>query len=144
MYSKITILLSFCLALGTSAPQTYEAIGVLQPQTPDDGSLGSYDKLVSATINLLPDIADVFERVSRDHKPNDPLRVQEIFMDFMPITRKVMRATEEVDGRSFSEDEWHRFNAAEAVMPSVLTFMNNLREMDFFGVNQDDSNGVFV
>ncbi|XP_071551402.1 uncharacterized protein [Panulirus ornatus] len=111
----------------------YQALGVLEPQSRD---LGAQEKIVAATIDLLPEIADLFERVTRD-RSNDPERIQQIMVDFLPITRKVMYATADVEGRSIPVEDIHRFNAAEAVMPSVITFMNRLRDMDFFGTQNN-------
>lgn len=113
--------------------QNYQSLGVLQPQSRD---LGDQEKIVAATIDLLPEIADLFERVTRE-RSNNPERIQEIIQEFMPITRKIMYATADVEGRSIPVEDIQRFNAAEAVMPSVITFMNRLRDMDFFGTGNN-------
>jgi len=122
------------LCLAQAAPQRYDTLGVLQPETPRD--LGAYENIVGATIDVLPEIVEVFRKVSQNRdRANDPESVQQIMLDFMPITRKVMEATEKAEGNKFSQDTYQRFNAAEKVMPHVVTFMNQLREMDFFGVS---------
>ncbi|XP_071551414.1 uncharacterized protein [Panulirus ornatus] len=153
MHLQLVACVAFCASLAAALPQNYaaaptkarnyqplkntrnyQALGVLEPQSRD---LGAQEKIVAATIDLLPEIADLFERVTRE-RSNDPERIQQIMVDFLPITRKVMYATADVEGRSIPVEDLHRFNAAEAVMPSVITFMNRLREMDFFGTQNTD------
>ncbi|XP_063606570.1 uncharacterized protein LOC134781319 [Penaeus indicus] len=134
MTFKVLLIAAAVLCLSRAAPQGYEALGVLQPESPRD--LGDYENVVAATIDVLPEIVEVFRKVSQNRdRANDPESVQQIMLDFMPITRKVMEATEKAEGRKISDDTYHRFNAAEKVMPHVVTFMNQLREMDFFGIS---------
>ncbi|XP_045612581.1 uncharacterized protein [Procambarus clarkii] len=118
-----------CVSLAAPAPQVYQASGVLQPDTAD---LGPYDKVVAATIDLLPEITQVFERVGRV-RSDDPEQVSRVIQEFMPVSRKAWKAAAEVDGTSIKEEDLYRFNAAEAVLPSVITFMNQLRDMQFLG-----------
>ncbi|XP_068204765.1 uncharacterized protein [Palaemon carinicauda] len=125
---QILLLIGFFASASFAAPQVYEAGNVKYPAT---GDFGYLDSLVAETINILPDISGVFGRITKD-RSTDSSRVQDVMMEFLPITRKVMKATEKVDGKKFSRGQWDRFNAAEAVMPSVLSFMDSLRDMDFF------------
>merc|ERR1712142_667570 len=104
---------------------TYQSLGVLQPQTPKD--LGDYEKIVSSTIDIIPEIASTFEKLGRP-EPQDPDFINKVMLGFMPLPRKVIKANDEVQGQTLSEDEYQAFNAAERVMP----FMNRLRKMNFF------------
>ncbi|XP_037794793.1 uncharacterized protein LOC119590100 [Penaeus monodon] len=134
MTLKVLFVAAAVLCLSRAAPQRYQALGVLQPESPRD--LGDYENVVAATIDVLPDIVKLFRKVSENRdRANDPENVQQLMLDFMPITRKVIQATEKAEGRKISQDTYHRFNAAERVMPHVVTFMNQLREMDFFGLS---------
>ncbi|XP_068203966.1 uncharacterized protein [Palaemon carinicauda] len=115
----------------SSAPQEYEALGVLQPEA---GDVGPYDRIISATVDVLPEMADVFEEIADDPRhPNDPQRIQKIINVFMPLTRRLIVANAEVEGRQWAKDDQYRFNAAGAVLPSVFNFMDRLRNKDFFG-----------
>ncbi|KAK8728770.1 hypothetical protein OTU49_008923, partial [Cherax quadricarinatus] len=131
--------LAVCATLASALPQNYQATGVLQPE--DTAELGSYNKVVAATIDLLPEIAEVFERVSGEPS-NDPEKVSQIMLEFMPISRKAWRSAADVEGRTIKEEDLHRFNAAEAVLPSVITFMNRLRNMNFLDTNAQTFQGT--
>ncbi|XP_066978405.1 uncharacterized protein [Macrobrachium rosenbergii] len=130
MSMKVILLVGLFAGASFAAPQVYEAGDVVHPKAA--GNFGYLDSLVAETVNILPDITEVFDRITED-RSTDHTRVQEVMMEFMPLTRKVMKSTEKVDGKKFSRGQWDRFNAAEAVMPAVLTFMDSLRDMDFFG-----------
>ncbi|XP_027227648.1 uncharacterized protein [Penaeus vannamei] len=129
MTLKVLFVAAAVLCLSRAAPQSYEGLGVLQPETPRD--LGAYENVVAATIDVLPDIVELFRKLSRNRdRANDPEDAQQMLLDFMPITRKVMEATEKAGGAGISQDTYHRLNAAEKVMPHMVTFMDRLREMD--------------
>ncbi|XP_047494464.1 uncharacterized protein LOC125042693 [Penaeus chinensis] len=134
MVFKVLLVAAAVLCLGRASPQRYQAVGVLQPQGSRD--LGEYENIVAATIDVLPEIVKVFSKVTQARgRANEPQIIHRLMMDFMPITRKVMEATEKVEGTKISDDTYHRFNAAERVMPHVVTFMDQLRDMDFFGIS---------
>ncbi|XP_066977848.1 uncharacterized protein [Macrobrachium rosenbergii] len=130
MNGQIVILVALVSA-ACAAPTDYQTGAVQHPPT---GEYGYLDSLVAETVNILPEITSVFGRVTGAGRSADPAHVQNVMMEFIPLTRRVMMSTENVGDRQFSSGEWQRFNAAEAVMPSVITFMDSLRNMDFFGV----------
>ncbi|XP_037794789.1 uncharacterized protein LOC119590096 [Penaeus monodon] len=134
MVFKVLLVAAAVLCLGRASPQRYQAVGVLQPQTSRD--LGNYENIVAATIDVLPEIVKVFSKVTQARgRASEPQIIQRLMMDFMPITRKVMEATEKAEGTKIPEDTYQGFNAAERVMPHVVTFMDQLRDMDFFGLS---------
>ncbi|XP_042880519.1 uncharacterized protein LOC122258574 isoform X1 [Penaeus japonicus] len=131
---KVLLVTAAVLCLGRALPQSYETLGVLQPESPRE--LGEYENMVAATIDVLPEITKVLSKVTQNRDAaNDSEQIQQMVLDFLPITRKVMEATQKAEGTEIPEDVQHRFNAAERVMPHVVTFMNQLRDMDFFGVS---------
>ncbi|XP_064108141.1 uncharacterized protein LOC135216675 [Macrobrachium nipponense] len=124
-------LIAVLFKAASSAPQEYQALGVLQPEA---GDVGPYDRMISATIDVLPEMADVFEEIADDPRhPNDPQRIQKVINVFMPLTRRLILANAEVEGRQWAKEDQYRFNAAGAVLPSVFSFMDRLRNKDFFG-----------
>merc|ERR1711915_11087 len=128
----IIILVGVFMTTTCAAPQSYQTGAVNHPPTGDYDHL---DALVAETVNILPEITSVFEGVTGpDRSSTNPAYVQHVMMKFLPLTRKVMLYTERVGDRQFSKGDWQRFNAAEAVMPTVITFMGSLRNMNFFGV----------
>ncbi|XP_027227645.1 uncharacterized protein [Penaeus vannamei] len=134
MTLKVLLVATTLLCLSRAAPQRYQALGVLQPESPRD--LGDYENIVGATIDVLPDIVEVFSKITQARgKASEPQIINRVMTEFLPITRKVMEATEKVEGTKIPDDTYHRFNAAERVMPHVVTFMNQLRDMDFFGLS---------
>ncbi|XP_047494567.1 uncharacterized protein LOC125042753 [Penaeus chinensis] len=134
MTLKVLLVAAAVLCLSRASPQRYQALGVLQPEGPRE--LGDYENVVAATIDVLPDIVEVFRKVTQSRgKANEPEQIQRVMTEFMPLTRKVMEATEKAEGTKIPDDTYHRFNAAEKVMPHVVTFMSQLREMDFFGLS---------
>ncbi|XP_042880522.1 uncharacterized protein LOC122258575 [Penaeus japonicus] len=131
---KVLVVAAAVLCLGRASPQRYQALGVLQPA--NSRNLGEYENVVAATIDVLPEITKLFSKVTQNRARYDkPEQIQQLMMEFMPITRKVMAATEKAEGTEIPDDVYHRFNAAERVMPHVVTFMNQLRDMDFLGVS---------
>ncbi|XP_053626693.2 uncharacterized protein [Cherax quadricarinatus] len=129
------ILASLAAAAPENFPhfQTYRATGVLKPESKE---LGSSERLVAATIDLLPEIADVFERVG-GVSSNDPEAVQQAIVEFLPLTRTSIKAAAEAEGREVNEDHLRRLSAAEAVMPAVNDFMNRLRRINFFRITDN-------
>ncbi|XP_027227643.1 uncharacterized protein [Penaeus vannamei] len=134
MVFKVLLVAAAVLCLGRASPQRYQALGVLQPQNSRD--LGDYENIVAATIDVLPEIVKVFSKITQARgRPSEPQIINRVMTEFLPITRKVMEATEKVEGTKIPDDTYHRFNAAERVMPHVVTFMEQLRAMDFFGIS---------
>ncbi|XP_047494633.1 uncharacterized protein LOC125042788 [Penaeus chinensis] len=134
MVFKVLLVAAAVLCLGRAAPQRQQVLGVLQPQGSRD--LGEYENIAAATIDVLPEIVKVFSKVAEARgKTNEPQTIQRLMLDFMPVTRKVIEATEKAEGRKIPKDTYHRFNAAERVMPHVVTFMDQFMNMDFFGLS---------
>ncbi|KAG7167009.1 uncharacterized protein LOC121868765 [Homarus americanus] len=141
MYRQILLCMAACASVALGQPQnyqtprsheTYQATGILQPESAD---LGENQRLVAATIDILPEITEVLQRVGNS-RSTDPERVQQVMLDFLPLSRKVLKATADAEGKELNRKDIQDINAAEAVMPSVIEFMNKLREMDFFGTEQ--------
>ncbi|KAG7167008.1 hypothetical protein Hamer_G005315 [Homarus americanus] len=122
------VCVALCALMAVAMPQDSQVTGLLQPE---EGELGEHQKIVGATIDLLPDIADVLQRVGNRQSTNSE-NVQRIIVDFLPITRKILKATADVEGREVNKEDVQRIYAAEAVMPSVVEFMEKLRDMDLF------------
>ncbi|XP_027227637.2 uncharacterized protein [Penaeus vannamei] len=134
MVFKVLLVAAAVLCLGRASPQRQQALGVLQPQNSRD--LGDYENIVAATIDVLPEIVKVFNKISQSQgKASEPQIINRVMTEFLPITRKLIEATEKVEGTKIPDDTHHRFNAAERVMPHVVTFMEQLRDMDLFGIS---------
>ncbi|KAG7167005.1 uncharacterized protein LOC121868687 [Homarus americanus] len=138
---KLQILLGvvMCVYTASAMPQTYEALGVLQPSTRD---LGPYDNMVAATIDILPEIAQVFEQITSDPARSnnfDSGFVERVILAFLPISRKVMEAMAKAEGKSVQQEDLDRLARAEAIMPSILAFIEKLRTTDFYGIGEDFS-----
>ncbi|KAK7073121.1 hypothetical protein SK128_013402 [Halocaridina rubra] len=121
-----------CFCCVSGAPQIYQAAGVLKPETK---SAGKYDNIVSSTIDILPEITEVFQKITADHgrsNPNDAAYVERVINAFLPISKKVLFATAKAEGRAVQSEQLEALNAAEAVMPAVFRFMESLRKNDFF------------
>lgn len=109
---------------------------MLQPEKPRD--LGKYEGVVAATIDILPEVAktlkELASRMARSQAdPFDSQNMFEILMAFMPVTRRILFAVAEAEGRSVSEEELQRLDRAEKVLPSAFSFMLKLHGSDFFG-----------
>nr|XP_027227647.1 uncharacterized protein LOC113819638 [Penaeus vannamei] len=134
MYCHILLACAIC-ACAASA-QTYEALGVLQPAKPKD--LGKHEGVVAATIDILPEVAktlkELTSRMTRSQAdPFDSQNIFEILMAFMPVTRRILFAVAEAEGRSVSEEELQRLDRAEKILPSAFKFMLKIQGSDFFG-----------
>lgn len=125
--SQLVACVAVCASLAAAMLQTYQAQAVL---TPESRELGAQEKLVSATIDLLPEIADVFERMQSE-SPIQPQRNMNVVLDFMPLVRKVMQVQAEVEDKSLPEEVVHQINAVEVLIPHVNTFLEKLRQMDY-------------
>ncbi|XP_071547304.1 uncharacterized protein [Panulirus ornatus] len=134
MHSQFLACVVLFASLAAALPQGYHAEGVLEV---DSGDLGPHDRLVAATIDILPEIAEVLERVQTDTFPVPPERQQEIVDEFIPLTRKIVLAQAKAEGRNAPKDALQRINAIEAVMPSVNNFMNRMRDINLFGLSSD-------
>ncbi|XP_042880517.1 uncharacterized protein LOC122258573 [Penaeus japonicus] len=134
MYIQILLACATCACVASA--QTYEALGVLQPETPRE--LGKHEGVVAATIDILPEIARVLKefsaRMARSQDdPFDSQNIFEILMAFMPLTRKILFAVAEAEGRIVSEEELQRLDRAEEILPSALNFILELQGSEFFG-----------
>ncbi|XP_068204763.1 uncharacterized protein [Palaemon carinicauda] len=128
---QIILIPLFCIGV-RAHPDHYEATGVLHPDTRE---LGPHEKSVAATIELLPDIAEVFEQIASDPALDrkDAGSIMRLStLAFLPITKKVLVKTAEAEGRKVNLDDIYSLNAAEAVAPSVVSFMERLGGTDFF------------
>lgn len=116
-----------------AAPQNYGVLEVLESQ-PED--LGPYGNIVAATIDILPDIADVFENISRSRSsldPTDSNSVLDVIMAFIPISEKVLEAMAKAEGRTLRPEERERLHRIKDVLPSYFAFMQNIRSTNFYG-----------
>ncbi|XP_066977850.1 uncharacterized protein [Macrobrachium rosenbergii] len=132
MRVQILLVAIFCIIVQAQPSDRYEALGVLQP---DIGSLGPHEKSVAATIELLPEIAQVFEDVASEqsYDPSDAGSIMRLStLVFLPISKKVLLKTAEAEGRKVNVEDIYSLNAAEAVMPSVVSFMERLQAAEFF------------
>ncbi|XP_045612580.1 uncharacterized protein [Procambarus clarkii] len=138
MYSQCAMCVFLVASLAAAAPQnypfgqpaqTYQATGVLEPESAD---LGSNERIVAATIDILPELAEVFERIGVDGF-SDGERGQKAMLEFLPLTRKLLKAKADAEGTEVRKEDLQRVNAAEAVMPAVNDFVNRLRKLNVYG-----------
>ncbi|XP_053626705.1 uncharacterized protein [Cherax quadricarinatus] len=109
--------------------QQYQAPGVLEPGY---GQSGSNDRNVAA---ILQEVGDFFKLVGNG-RSDDPERNSQVMSAFVPFTRKILEAAAGVDGANVSKENLKKLNDAEAVMPSVFTFLDSLRSINY-GNNKD-------
>ncbi|XP_027227636.1 uncharacterized protein [Penaeus vannamei] len=140
MYLRILLACATC-ACAVSA-QRYEALGVLQPARPT--GLGDHEKMVTATIEILPDVAKTLRelamRMARSQDdPFDSQNMFEILMAFMPVTRRIMFSVAKAEGRTVSEEELQRLDQAERMFPSAFKFLVKMHGGDLFGFEDPDA-----
>ncbi|XP_066977849.1 uncharacterized protein [Macrobrachium rosenbergii] len=111
----------------------------------DYNSLGSYENIVTATVDILPVLSDLFDALTpeaaaiRAGSAFDTPRLKRIVMALIPVTRKVLQATARAEGRTVSKGVLDRLDALEKTLPSTFDFMTNVRGTDFYGVGEDYS-----
>ncbi|XP_045612768.1 uncharacterized protein [Procambarus clarkii] len=112
-------------------PQLDQAYQTPRVVKPDYGQPSSNNGNVA---NILKEVGDFFKLVgSGDSK--DPERAKQVMLAFVPFTRRVLEASAGVDGANVNKEDLERLGAAEAVMPSVITFLDSLRNINP-GTNQ--------
>ncbi|XP_068204767.1 uncharacterized protein [Palaemon carinicauda] len=104
---------------------------------PEFFGLGSYDDIVSASIDILPEITDVLDHLSAtaasSSSVSDPSFIKEVLDRFIPLSKKVYISNAKTHGYPIKQDQISRLNAAERVIPPVFDFMKRMRDSRFFG-----------
>ncbi|KAK7073123.1 hypothetical protein SK128_013404 [Halocaridina rubra] len=111
-----------------SAPQVYQATGVQHREVQYS------DDIARVTSAILPEITSAFQELSssRAHSnPSEPAYLQNTLAAFIPLSRKVLQATGEAEGRGVTQEQLDRLNVAELMMPSIFKFMEDMRGMSF-------------
>ncbi|KAK7073122.1 hypothetical protein SK128_013403 [Halocaridina rubra] len=114
--------------------QEQDAItGVLQPGT---GDLGRYNSIVSATIDILPEVSRALDQISNSpgrSRPSDAEYIEKVLSLFIPLSKKIYIADAETKGLPIERNQISRLNAAEYIMPAIFQFMKQMRSSQFFG-----------
>ncbi|XP_069956007.1 uncharacterized protein [Cherax quadricarinatus] len=126
-----------CACAVRAVPQTY---GILEVQEPlPNTETGPYANVVDAVIEILPDIADVFEKITRSRDPSsDPADfkvIQDIILSFLPITEKIMRAAAKADGREVKPEELERLARVSKVLPDYFRLIEDITTKDLAGIS---------
>ncbi|KAK7073117.1 hypothetical protein SK128_013398 [Halocaridina rubra] len=128
---KVFFFLVLMVYGSSGAPQVYQATNI---QEFDGADLGPFGAMVSYTMDLLPEIMGIFEDDINNPSKNDPLNPSHIgrfALDWIPNTRRIMTIAAESQGRRVAKEHHEALNAAEVVMPTVWSFMDRLRDMNF-------------
>ncbi|XP_066977847.1 uncharacterized protein [Macrobrachium rosenbergii] len=130
--------------------------GALRPETSqvrlsESFGLGSFDDIVSASIDILPEVTDALDHLSAtaasSSSVSDPAYIEEVLNRFIPLSKKVYISNAKANGIPIKQDQISKLNAAEVVIPSVFDFMKRMRASDFFEKeveNELDSRTGFV
>ncbi|KAK7073115.1 hypothetical protein SK128_013396 [Halocaridina rubra] len=123
-----------CLLVTSSKAKIYE---VDEIKIPEPKELGRYENLVTTLIDVLPEIADVLEYITRDPEREETLttdRIGRVLDKFMPIAKSLLKASAVAEDRTLSERDYEALIAAETLLPSAFSFMDRLRDIDFFNL----------
>ncbi|XP_071551387.1 uncharacterized protein [Panulirus ornatus] len=134
MFLQITIS-SLCVWVcsARAVPETYGVLEVLEAQPSD---MGPYENIVAATIDILPEIADMLVNISKSRSSldfTDSNSVLEVILAFLPISEKVMEAMAKAEGRTLVPEERERLTRIKEVLPSYFAFMQEIRGTNFYG-----------
>ncbi|XP_068203967.1 uncharacterized protein [Palaemon carinicauda] len=145
-----------CVCMASATPQGHQQTPTPASPSPspssspfedqnhiDYNSLGSYENVVTSTIEILPVLSDLFDTLTpeaaaiRSGRPLDTHRLKKIVLALIPVTRKVLLATARAEDRTVRRGVLGRLEALEKTLPSAFDFIANVRETDFHGVGED-------
>ncbi|XP_068203968.1 uncharacterized protein [Palaemon carinicauda] len=99
----------------------------------DIDDLGPYANMVAATNAILPEIADVFDRVNRDARldidPFSPEGIRDAMLAFLPVSRSVLLAAAQVEGRRVTQDDLDRLTKIEHDLPLAFEQISSLNSL---------------
>ncbi|KAG7167006.1 uncharacterized protein LOC121868760 [Homarus americanus] len=123
-----------CACAVKAVPQSYGVLEVSHPE-PNQADLGPFENMVSATIDVLPEIREVFQRITSRRDPSaDPVSLkvmEDIIMSFLPITEKILKISAKAEGRELRPEELERLDRTKEILPAYFRLMNDIAKADF-------------
>ncbi|XP_064108126.1 uncharacterized protein LOC135216668 [Macrobrachium nipponense] len=99
----------------------------------DTDALGPYENMVAATNAILPELADVFDKISYDKRlnidPFSPEGIRDAIMAFLPISRSVLLAAAQAEGRRVTQDDLDRLATVENELPLAFDYISSLKSL---------------
>ncbi|XP_066977812.1 uncharacterized protein [Macrobrachium rosenbergii] len=97
----------------------------------DTDDLGPYENMVAATNAILPEIADVFDKINHDERlnidPFSPEGIRDAIMAFLPVSRSVLLATAQAEGRRVTQEDLDRLARVENELPLAFDYISSLK-----------------